>query len=86
MTAGVVTVVYLVIWSLSPSIITLVSVLGLLVTLLDYLVPLITDKLLPRSGWTQSKERKLESAAMMMININLFFYNCCSSYHQAKIR
>ena len=33
---------------LGPSIITLVSVIGLVITLLDYLVPMISDMVIPR--------------------------------------
>ena len=48
LTAGVVTVIYLLIHWLSPSLITLVSIIGLVITLLDYLVPMISDMVLPR--------------------------------------
>ena len=85
-TAGVVTVLYLMVYSLDPSMITLVSLLGLLVTLLDYTVPKVVDKVFPRSGWTEAKERKLERVARTINSSSLFLHNCCNSYQQAKIR
>ena len=43
------------------SLLTLVSLLGLLATLLDYSVPLLTSKLAP--AWTAEKEARLEKLA-----------------------
>ena len=48
LTAGIVTVMFLMVHWLAPSLITLVSVIGLVITLLDYLVPMISDMVFPR--------------------------------------
>ena len=42
------TVIFLMVYWLTPSIITLLSVTGLVITLLDYLVPMISDMVFPR--------------------------------------
>ena len=49
MTAGLVTAGYVLVYWLSPSLVTLASCLCLVATLLDYLVPLLADMIIPRS-------------------------------------
>ena len=48
-TAGLVTAGYVLVYWLSPSLVTLASCLCLVATLLDSLVPLLADMIIPRS-------------------------------------
>merc|ERR1719318_154170 len=43
---------------MSPSLITLLSLLGLLVTMLDYLGPMLVDRIFSSTQWTGEKEKK----------------------------
>jgi len=47
---------------------TLLSMIGLLVTLLDYAVPRIQAKLFPENSWSPEKERKLENICQELVN------------------
>lgn len=60
MLTGVTTTLFLLFWYLDPSVLTTVSVIGLIATLVDYLVPTLTASICHPESWTGSKERKLE--------------------------
>ena len=85
MTAGCLTTVFLIISSTGPSIVTLLSIIGFLITMLDYLVPLITDKIFPRDQWNNNKDKKLETVARFLLNLSLMTRTMLTSYHQAKM-
>jgi len=84
LTAGIVTVIFLMVYWLAPSIITLVSVIGLVITLLDYLVPMISDMVIPRSSWNEAKDKKLDNVAKFVINCNKIFSSVCTKYRGAR--
>jgi hypothetical protein len=56
-------------WYLDPSVLTTVSVTGLIATLVDYLVPTLTASICHPENWTGSKERKLEEICRGLANI-----------------
>ncbi|PSN55364.1 hypothetical protein C0J52_01811 [Blattella germanica] len=60
MLVGVTTTFFLFLWYLDPSVLTTVSVMGLIATLVDYLVPTLTANICNPENWTGSKEKKLE--------------------------
>ena len=63
---------------------TLLSVVGLLFTLLDYLTPLVAAKVFPADSWSRDKEKKLESLCRALVNTGVFLRSCWSTYSQAK--
>jgi len=71
-TAGLLTTVFLVLWYQDPSFLTLLAVVGLCLTLLDYAVPRIQDRIFPESAWTGDKEKRLDQFCQ---NI-MFVKNC----------
>lgn len=56
-------------WYLDPSVLTTVSVIGLIATLVDYLVPTLTASICHPENWTGSKERKLEEICRELANV-----------------
>jgi len=84
LTAGIVTVMFLTVHWLGPSIITLVSVIGMVITLLDYLVPMISDMVIPRSSWDEAKNKRLETVAKFIINCSQLVSSVCSKYRGAR--
>lgn len=68
-TAGTLTVGFLTVWYLDPSLMTLLASLGLLLTLADYLGPKILDKLFKPESWTGEKERKLEAVCRSVVSL-----------------
>jgi hypothetical protein len=55
-------------WYLDPSVLTTVSVIGLIATLVDYLVPTLTASICHPENWTGSKERKFEEICRELVN------------------
>ncbi|KAJ9598592.1 hypothetical protein L9F63_010721 [Diploptera punctata] len=60
MLVGVTTAFFLLLWYMDPSVLTTVSIMGLIAALVDYLVPTLTANICNPENWTGSKERKLE--------------------------
>merc|ERR1712098_691993 len=67
-TAGSLTLTYLILFWLSPSILTLLSIIGLVATLLDYLGPMLIDKIFCSTQWTGEKEKKLDNVCKSVVN------------------
>ena len=76
-TAGVLTSVFLLLWYNDPSCLTLLALLGLLATILDYAVPRLQDKIFPETAWTGDKERRLDQFCQNMVS--RYRYQCCRS-------
>ena len=69
---------------LSPSILTLLSIIGLVITLLDYLGPLLLEKIFSPTQWTGEKEKKLDNVCESVVNISLLVLSCCTSFCSLK--
>jgi len=59
-TSGTLSVLFLLVWYQDPSMLTLISILGLILTLLDYIIPILQTKFFPENGWTPEQEEKLD--------------------------
>ncbi|XP_045117627.1 ADP-ribosylation factor-like protein 6-interacting protein 1 [Portunus trituberculatus] len=55
-----VTFLFLIIWYIEPSMLTLLSILGIIITLCDYLVPQVVPWVVGAHYWTGAHERKYE--------------------------
>ena len=75
---------YLILFWLSPSILTLLSLIGLVITLLDYLGPLLLEKIFSPTQWTGEKEKKLDNVCKSVVNISLLVLSCCTSFCSLK--
>ncbi|XP_066998049.2 ADP-ribosylation factor-like protein 6-interacting protein 1 isoform X2 [Anabrus simplex] len=60
---------FLLFWYLNPSVLTTISVIGIIITLVDYLVPTLTASLCRPDSWTGLKERKLEEISIGIVDI-----------------
>merc|ERR1719187_713801 len=69
---------------MSPSMITLISLLGLVVTMLDYLGPVLMDRIFSSTQWTGEKEKKLDNVCKSLVSASLLFSSCFSSYSNLK--
>ncbi len=67
-TSGLLTALFLVLWYQDPSFLTLLATLGLCLTVLDYAVPRIQDKIFPESAWTGEKEKRLDQFCQNMVS------------------
>lgn len=66
-TSGLLTSVFLLLWYEDPSILTLLAIIGLLVTVADYAVPRFQDKMFPETAWTGEKEKRLDQFCQNMM-------------------
>lgn len=57
--------------------------MALIITLLDYLTPLIISRISPNS-WSSDKEKKLERLCRAMLNTGIFLRSCRSTFQQTK--
>ncbi|KAK4876418.1 hypothetical protein RN001_012840 [Aquatica leii] len=53
------TFLFLNLWVLDPSILTTISILGLTITISDYLVPIVTSAIFKPESWTKDKDEDL---------------------------
>ncbi|KAF2352132.1 hypothetical protein FHG87_017112 [Trinorchestia longiramus] len=60
-TASIVTTIFVLVWYLEPSVLTLLSIVGLIITLADFLVPQVVPLVLGGHSWTGAQERRYES-------------------------
>ena len=72
------------VYSADLTTLTLLSVLGLLLTLLDYLTPIVAAKVFPADSWNKDKEKKLDSLCRALVNTGVFLRSCWATYGQAK--
>lgn len=72
-TSGLLTSVFLLLWYEEPSCLTLLAIMGLVATLLDYAVPRLQDKIFPESAWTGDKEKRLDQFCQ-----NMMFVKSCA--------
>ncbi|XP_018006568.1 ADP-ribosylation factor-like protein 6-interacting protein 1 isoform X2 [Hyalella azteca] len=59
-TASSVSIAFLLVWYLDPSVLTLVSLAGLTITLADFLVPQVVPLVVGGHSWTGEQERRYE--------------------------
>ena len=59
-----------------PSMLTLMSVCGLVMTLLDYIIPKVVASVFSEDSWTSEKEKKLEQICQEMVSNYLNFSLC----------
>jgi len=78
-TAGSLTVVFLTVWYMDPSLVTLLAIIGLILTLADYLGPKILNKLLSPDKWTNEKERRLENVCRSLVSLKYLLSSLSSS-------
>jgi len=61
------TFLFIVIWYMDPSTLTLISLIGELVVILDYAVPRLQAKIFPDSAWTMEKEKRLDQICQELL-------------------
>ncbi|XP_049780628.1 ADP-ribosylation factor-like protein 6-interacting protein 1 [Schistocerca cancellata] len=66
---GITTTLFFLFWYLDPSVLTTISVVGLLTTLVDYLVPTLTASICHPDSWTGVKERQLEDICRSLASL-----------------
>jgi len=76
-TSGSLTALFLVVWYMDPSMLTLMSVCGLVMTLLDYIIPKVVASVFSEDSWTSEKEKKLEQICQEMMFVRTGLGRVC---------
>lgn len=65
------TMLFMSIWLLDPSLLTAVSIIGLTITISDYVVPLLTASMIKGDTWSEKKEKQLDDVCAIILK----YYN-----------
>ncbi|XP_063972810.1 ADP-ribosylation factor-like protein 6-interacting protein 1 [Diachasmimorpha longicaudata] len=66
---GAITTLFLFIWMLEPTFVTIISISLLLAALIDYLVPVLSSTFISSTAWTGHKEKKLEEICLNLSEV-----------------
>jgi len=58
---GVVSFLFLVIWYVEPTFLSFLSLVALIITVADYLLPLVLPRLLPMDAWSEEEQRRYDA-------------------------
>lgn len=72
---GTTTLIFLMLWYFEPSVLTTLSILGIIVCVVDYLVPTLSVNFFNPDKWTGIKERKFEDICRGMVKTWDHFHN-----------
>jgi len=84
-TAGTLTASFLTVWYLDPSLVTFLALIGLFLTLADYLGPKVLDKIYKPESWTGEKERRLESVCRSLVSMGHLLSSLFSSVSSLRV-
>ncbi|KAK2180510.1 hypothetical protein NP493_440g04038 [Ridgeia piscesae] len=65
---GIITFVFAIIWYLEPSVLTTFSLIGIVVSMVDFVVPLVSSYILGSKEWTVVEERQFENICNRLLN------------------
>ncbi|XP_074647999.1 ADP-ribosylation factor-like protein 6-interacting protein 1 [Tubulanus polymorphus] len=70
-----ITFIFFLIWYFDPSVLTTFSLLGLIISLVDYLVPTIASSLFKSDNWTVVQEKEFENICIRIHNAKVHIQN-----------
>lgn len=78
------TSIFLARWYWDPSILTLIGIIGVVVTLADYFIPKISNALSPTVQWTSAKEKQYENFCTAVIDLQETVYGSKAYFKTLK--
>jgi len=81
---GSITFVFAIIWYLEPSVLTTFSLIGVILCLVDFVVPTLSSYLFSSSEWTVVQERQFETICVRLLNARTHVSNIRSSLVSLK--
>ncbi|XP_054710292.1 ADP-ribosylation factor-like protein 6-interacting protein 1 [Uloborus diversus] len=82
--AGVVTFIFIMLWYFDPSVLTTLSIVGIIACVLDYVVPILSASFFDSSKWTGARERKYEEICGSLVSCYIFLKSIWDSARQIK--
>ncbi|XP_013784834.2 ADP-ribosylation factor-like protein 6-interacting protein 1 isoform X2 [Limulus polyphemus] len=81
---GIVTLIFILLWYFEPSVLTTFSLLGIVVCVADYAVPIMCSTFLDASKWTETQENKHEEICKAIIQTKQQTSELWSSFIQLR--
>lgn len=81
---GVITFLYILIWMLDFSALTLVAVVALLVTVIDYGYPLVSKFIFKPEQWSGAQEKLYEEVIESIVGVKLCLKKSVSSFFSSR--
>ncbi|KAG5886310.1 hypothetical protein JTB14_003463 [Gonioctena quinquepunctata] len=79
------TVFFMLLWLCEPTILTVLSLTGLLITLADYVLPLITSSIFKADTWNNGKQKQYEEICTNIILYKTKFELLIASYYRLRV-
>jgi len=81
---GIVTFMFAIIWYLEPSVLTCFSLMGLVMCLIDFVVPTVTSYCFSTSEWGAAEEGQYEAICSRMLHARQHISNAFTSLNDLK--
>ncbi|ESP04041.1 hypothetical protein LOTGIDRAFT_203419 [Lottia gigantea] len=81
---GTTTFLFLLVWYIQPSVLTTLSLLGLLISAIDLLIPMVGPKLFATDSWTVFHEQQFQQICERIINARNHFIDFKNTMCQLK--
>ncbi|KRT81609.1 hypothetical protein AMK59_5964 [Oryctes borbonicus] len=78
------TILFMSIWLLDPSLLTAISIIGLTITISDYIVPLLTASMMKGDTWSEKKEKQLDEVCLMLLKYFNVIVNRASTFCELR--
>ncbi|XP_018561938.1 ADP-ribosylation factor-like protein 6-interacting protein 1 isoform X2 [Anoplophora glabripennis] len=79
------TVMFMLIWLFEPNLLTIISLLGLVITVGDYVLPALIATLFKAEMWTSEKQTQYEEICTNIVLYKTKFELLLSSYYRMKV-
>ncbi|GBM55343.1 ADP-ribosylation factor-like protein 6-interacting protein 1 [Araneus ventricosus] len=76
--------IFRLLWYFDPSVLTTISVFGILACILDYVVPILSASVFDSSKWTGTQEKKYEDICHGFVNTSMKIKHMWESVRQIK--
>ncbi|XP_076309778.1 ADP-ribosylation factor-like protein 6-interacting protein 1 isoform X2 [Tachypleus tridentatus] len=81
---GIITVIFILLWYFEPSVLTTFSLLGIVICVADYAVPIMCSTFLDASKWTETQENKHDKICKAIIQTKQQTSELWSSFVQFR--
>lgn len=81
---GAVTLIFIMLWYFDPSVLTTLSIIGIISCVLDYIVPILSASFFDSSKWTGAQERKYEEICHDVVGLYICIKTIWDSVRHVK--
>jgi hypothetical protein len=81
---GVISIVFLILWWLDFSSLTLIALITIFITVLDFGYPLVSKFIFKPDNWSGSQEKLYEQVIQEIVDVKLCITGCISSFFNSR--